>query len=65
MAHGSDPVTASKEAYAAAFGMVQRQAALMSYLDTFRFFGVVFFLLLPLIFLMRRPVHQRGGVAMH
>lgn len=35
-------------------GMVMRQAALMSFIDSFRLLGWVFLALLPLVFLMRR-----------
>ena len=62
---GSDVVKATHQAYAAVDGLVQQQAALLSYLWAFRFFGLVFLLMLPLIFLMRRPAHTRGSVAMH
>ncbi len=39
----------------AMFGMVQRQAAMLSFVDLFRLLGVMFLLLLPLILLMKRP----------
>ena len=55
MAAGSDPVTASQRAYAAMFGMVQRQAMMVSFVDVFRLLGTMFLLLLPLILLMKRP----------
>ena len=65
ISRGSDPVTAAKEAYAAVSGMVQQQAALLSYLNEFKFFGVVFLLMLPLVLVMRRPARGGGPVAMH
>ncbi|MEO8681517.1 MAG: DHA2 family efflux MFS transporter permease subunit [Vicinamibacterales bacterium] len=55
IAAGSDPVTASQRAYAAMFGMVQRQATMVSFVDVFRLLGMMFLLLLPLILLMKRP----------
>lgn len=58
LAAGSDAATASSRAYAAIAGMVQRQAALLSFLDVFRIMGWLALFLLPLILLMRRP---RGG----
>jgi hypothetical protein len=63
--HGADMVTAGRQADAAMWGMVQQQASLLSYLNEFKFFGAVFLFMLPLIFLMRRPAHSRGPVAMH
>jgi MFS transporter, DHA2 family, multidrug resistance protein len=57
---GADMVTATERAYFALFGMVQKQAAMMSFVDGFRLLAYVFVLLLPLIFLMRKPRHHEG-----
>jgi MFS transporter, DHA2 family, multidrug resistance protein len=66
MARGSDAVTATKQAYAAVFGMVQQQAAMLSFLDTFRILGFLFLVLLPLLLLLRRPQHKAdAGMAAH
>ena len=65
MARGADIVTATRQAYAAANGMVEQQSALLAYLNEFKFFGAVFLVMLPLILLMRRPAHRGGPVAMH
>ena len=65
MSRGADIVTATREAYAAVFGSVQQQASLLSYLNEFKFFGIVFLVMLPLVFIMRRPAHSKGPVAMH
>ena len=64
IASGSDPVTATQRAYAAVFGAVQRQAAMVSFVDLFRLLGFIFLLLLPLVLLMRRP-RGRGAAAAH
>ena len=55
IAAGSDPVTASQRAYAGLYGIVQRQAMMASFVDVFRILATMFLLLLPLIFLMKRP----------
>jgi len=47
---------------AALAGMVQRQAALLSFIDLFRLLGAVFLVLIPLVFVMRRP-HGRPPAA--
>jgi DHA2 family multidrug resistance protein len=60
LASGSDPATAAQRAYAAVFGAVQRQAAMIAFVDLFRLLGIIFLLLLPLVLLMRRP---RGPAA--
>src|SRR5258708_38678343 len=60
MAKGADSVTASHQAHAAIWGMVQRQAAMLAYNDVFRFLGGMFVLMLPLLFLMQKPKAARG-----
>ena len=65
IAHGSDPVTALHRAYGAIWGMVQRQAAMVSFVDTFLVMSVVFLLMLPLLLVMRKPRYQTKGGAMH
>jgi DHA2 family multidrug resistance protein len=59
MAGGADGVTATSRAYAALFGMVQRQATMVSFVGIFQMLGVLFVALIPLVLLMKRP--QRGG----
>ena len=53
MAHGADPSTAAQQSYVAIWGMVQRQAAMAAFIDTFRAMALVFLLVLPLLLLMR------------
>ena len=65
VAKGQDPVTAMKQAHAALFGLVERQAAMLSFVDTFRLMGLIFLLLLPLLFLMKRPSQKAGPAATH
>jgi DHA2 family multidrug resistance protein len=61
LARGADLVTATERSYAALFGMVQRQAAMLAFLDVFRLLAVLFLVMIPLVVLMRRPRHQREG----
>ena len=65
MAHGADPNAALHQAYAAVWGMVLRQASMISFVDTFRAMGIVFLLVIPLVFLMKRPKRSGAGAAMH
>ena len=58
MAAGADTATATSRATAALFGMVQRQAAMVSFVGLFQLLGLLFLSLLPLVLLMKRP---RGG----
>ncbi len=61
MAKGSDFATATRQAYAALFGMVQQQASMLSFADAFKLLAVLFVVVLPLILLMRAPSHKRGA----
>jgi DHA2 family multidrug resistance protein len=58
MSRGMDATTASNQAYAAMFGIVQQQAAMMSYIDAFFLLAILFIAMLPLILLMKRPTKQ-------
>jgi DHA2 family multidrug resistance protein len=58
MAAGADAVTAANRAYAAVFGMVQRQAAMVAFVGIFQLMGFIFIALVPLVLLMQRP---KGG----
>jgi len=59
MATGTDAVTATQRAYMVLNGMLFRQASMVSFVMLFRLLGVVFLLMIPLVFIMRRP--KRGG----
>jgi MFS transporter, DHA2 family, multidrug resistance protein len=59
IAAGSDAVTATQRAYVILHGMLVRQASMVSFVTLFRMLGLVFLLMIPLVFLMRRP--KRGG----
>jgi len=65
MAHGSDPTTALRRAYGMIWGMVQRQASVVSFVDTFLVMSVVFLLMLPLLLVMKKPRYQTKGGAVH
>jgi MFS transporter, DHA2 family, multidrug resistance protein len=47
------------------YGEVQRQALLMAFVDDFRLIAWIFFLLTPVVFLMRRPQILGGNAAAH
>jgi DHA2 family multidrug resistance protein len=55
MARGADAFTATQQAYAAMYGMVMRQAAMLSFLDVFNMLGIIFLIMAPLMFIMKRP----------
>jgi DHA2 family multidrug resistance protein len=65
LASGADATTATTRAYAAMFGMVQRQASMVAFVSIFQLLGILFLALLPLILIMKRPTHQGGAAAAH
>jgi DHA2 family multidrug resistance protein len=65
IARGADPVTATNQTYGALFGMVQRQASMVSFVSIFQLLGVLFLLLVPLVLLMRRPKRRAETPAAH
>jgi MFS transporter, DHA2 family, multidrug resistance protein len=50
---------------AQAFGLVQQQAAILSFLDAFQLLAVVFLAMVPLIALTRKPARSAGGMPAH
>ncbi len=64
MSQGSSAATATQKAYGAVWGMVQRQAAMLAYNDTFLFLAVIFVALIPLLFLLQKPKAVKAGEAM-
>lgn len=65
IAGGADAATATSRAYAMLFGMVQRQAAMTSFVTLFWLLGVAFLALVPLVMLMRRPPTHDEPTAAH
>ncbi|HEV3057604.1 MAG TPA: DHA2 family efflux MFS transporter permease subunit [Vicinamibacterales bacterium] len=65
VAGGADTVTATNRTYAILFGMVQRQATMVSFVGIFQLLGILFIALLPLILLMKRPRGGSGPVGAH
>lgn len=52
--HGFDDHTAFRKALGAVYGMVQQQAAMLSFVEAFWVMGVIFLVMLPFILLLRR-----------
>jgi DHA2 family multidrug resistance protein len=59
MAAGADAATATNRAYAAVFGMVVKQAAMVAFVGIFQLMGIIFLALVPLVLIMQRP--KRGA----
>ena len=64
-AQGMAAVDAAKAATAAAYGQLVRQASLLGMMDTFWIVALICFLILPMIFIMKRPAPPPKGEAMH
>jgi DHA2 family multidrug resistance protein len=65
LARGSDMADATRKAYDAVWGIVQRQAAMLSYNDTFLLLAIMFIAMLPLLLLLRKPKAGGGPVMAH
>ncbi|MGO9095762.1 MAG: DHA2 family efflux MFS transporter permease subunit [Bryobacteraceae bacterium] len=65
LAHGADPATATRQAYAALYGSVQQQAAMLSFNETFHVMALLFLAVIPLLLVMKKPRHHRAGPPAH
>lgn len=61
---GASAATAKQQAYEAIWGTVQRQAAMLSYNDTFLFLALVFVSMFPFLLLLRKPKPKKGAAPM-
>jgi DHA2 family multidrug resistance protein len=61
----SDPVSGQRQAYGLLYGVLQQQANLFAYVDTFRLLGFLCLLCVPIVFLLKKPKAGGGAVAMH
>jgi len=64
MSQGASASVATQQAYESIWGMVQRQAAMLAYNDTFLLLAVMFVCMIPLLFLLRKPKPGNAGAAM-
>jgi len=60
-AQGSSFSVATQQAYAAVAGMVHRQASMIAFIDVIQLLGFIFFAVIPLVFIMRRPKSGAPG----
>ncbi len=63
VATGSDATTAHSRALGAIFGLVERQAEMLSFVDAFHLLGMIFLVITPLVLLMRRPRSRAESIA--
>ena len=63
---GSGPVLADQQAYAALFGLVEREASMVALVRVFQYLGVLALVLIPIIaFTKRPPKGQSGTITPH
>ena len=63
--HGPGAAAATRQSYGVLYGMVQRQATILSYIDVFQLLAVIFLLMTPLVLLMRKPSGSVKAVPPH
>jgi DHA2 family multidrug resistance protein len=61
----SDPASAQQQANGMLYGMMQQQANLFAYVDTFRLLGLLCLLCVPIVFLLKKAKSHGGSVSMH
>jgi DHA2 family multidrug resistance protein len=59
--HGAAASTAARQSYISMFGMVERQASILAYTNTFRLLAVMFLAMIPLILIMKKPGKPPSG----
>ncbi len=65
MTHGASAAQATAQAHSMVMGVVQRQAAMMAFLDNFKLLGIIFFAVIPIMVLLKKPRMQGGGIPVH
>jgi DHA2 family multidrug resistance protein len=62
---GSGLAQASAQAHGMIYNTVQRQAAMLAFLDNFKMLGVVFLAVVPVLLLLKKPKARSGNVPVH
>ena len=65
VAAGSSVAHATNQAQQMIYGTVQRQAAMLAFIDNFKMLGVVLFAVLPVLLLLKKPSKQSGSAPVH
>ena len=65
IAAGSTTANASAQAHGFIYGTIERQAAMLSFLDDFKMLGIVFLAVVPVLLLLRKPRVPSSGVPVH
>jgi DHA2 family multidrug resistance protein len=62
---GADWTTATRQAQAELYAIVQQQASLLSFIEVFRLMGLLFLVVIPLVLLMRRGTEKGEAPISH
>jgi MFS transporter, DHA2 family, multidrug resistance protein len=62
---GINAVDAAMKAKAVIYGFVKQQASMLAFIDNFWLLGVVFIVMIPLVFLMKKTGHRKDAVQVH
>jgi DHA2 family multidrug resistance protein len=62
---GSGPTQAIAQAHGVIYGIVQRNAAMLAFVDNFRYLAIGMAVLIPFMFLMKKVSPQKGAVISH
>jgi MFS transporter, DHA2 family, multidrug resistance protein len=65
ISYGSSPAHAAAQAQGIVYSIVQRQSAMLAFVDNFKMLGVIFLAVIPFLLLMRKPRVPAGGVPVH
>ncbi len=62
---GSSAAQATAQAHGMLYNLVQRQSAMLAFLDNFWLLGVIFLAVIPLMFFLKKARPQAGAVPVH
>jgi len=65
ISHGSSAAHAAAQAQGMVYSIVQRQSAMLAFVDNFKMLGVIFLAVIPILLLMRKPRVPAGGTPVH
>jgi DHA2 family multidrug resistance protein len=65
IAGGSSPAGAAVQAQGMIYGMIQRQASMLAFVDDFRWLGLGMLIIIPLLFLMKKTAPKKGAMVAH
>jgi DHA2 family multidrug resistance protein len=62
---GSSGPGAAAQAHGLLFNMIERQATMLAFVDNYKLLGLIFFTIIPIFMLLKRPKMGGGSVPVH